>query len=324
MKYLFALLLLLSIVYQSKGATITAVSNGAWDNPNTWSPAQLPTDGDDIVIPNGITVNIPSGTDIDLSGGPITTITIQNGGTLFFNVFSILYLSANDAVSIASGGVVHFEPFAGFVFFPTFNTYPPIEDIGDPTTINGPASIENGAMPITLLYFEAEQSQNEILLEWSTASEENFDYFLIERSADGKKYEWLAEIKGAGWSRKILSYHYIDNFPLNGVSYYRLKAVDIDGTSEYFQAVMVQVNGNDNISVLTNPIQNDQVKFQLSIPPQDRIYVQITDVSGVEAFSGSLEAGLSRYKIEKIFDEGIYLLKVATSRKIYTTRFMKK
>lgn len=191
-----------------------------------------------------------------------------------------------------------------------------------PFTFGSAAGLNS--LPIELIDFTAILRNKSILLNWSTASEENFDYFLIERSADGVAYEPLAEVKGAGWSREILSYSYTDPFPLNGKSYYRLKAVDLDATFEYSQAVMVQVEGNDVLRVSTNPIQNDQVNFQLGITPEERIFVNITDVSGVEIFSGSFDAGFLKYSIEKSLDRGMYLLKVSTGEKAYTARFMKQ
>jgi len=57
----------------------------------------------------------------------------------------------------------------------------------DPNPVNGPSSIsETGpSLPITLVYFEAESTFNQVILSWATSYEENFSHFEIEKSSNG-------------------------------------------------------------------------------------------------------------------------------------------
>lgn len=78
-------------------------------------------------------------------------------------------------------------------------------------------------------------------LKWSTATETNNDYFLIERSKDGIEFESIINVDGAGFSTKKLTYSTSDNNPLSGLSFYRLKQVDFDGQFSNSEIVSVEL-----------------------------------------------------------------------------------
>lgn len=107
-------------------------------------------------------------------------------------------------------------------------------------------------LPVTLLDFSAKQENDHILLRWSTASETNNDYFTIEKSQDGFSWSVVDFADGAGNSQATLHYESIDPHPQTGMSYYRLKQTDYDGTSEYFSPVSVFFKANE-IEIFPNP-----------------------------------------------------------------------
>lgn len=91
----------------------------------------------------------------------------------------------------------------------------------------------NNILPIELLSFMAEARNAAVELTWITASEQNNDYFTIERSADGVVWETVETLPGAGNSYENLMYQTVDRSPLPGQSYYRLKQTDFDGQFSY-------------------------------------------------------------------------------------------
>jgi hypothetical protein len=97
-------------------------------------------------------------------------------------------------------------------------------------------------LPINLLSFTAEKNEKSVLLKWTTASEINNDYFELEKSRDGINFEAFAKIKGAGFSNQTIDYSHIDVNPYRGLSYYRLKQVDFDGTYNYSDIIAVNFN----------------------------------------------------------------------------------
>ena len=95
----------------------------------------------------------------------------------------------------------------------------------------------NFALPVEIINFNATSDNDHIDLTWSTASENNNDYFTIEKSNDGINFESLANIDGAGNSNTLINYSYIDKNPFEGLNYYRLKQTDFNGNFIYSNVV---------------------------------------------------------------------------------------
>jgi hypothetical protein len=95
------------------------------------------------------------------------------------------------------------------------------------------------ALPIELLFFQAERKGQTALLSWRTASEKDNDYMAVERSADGRQWEELGQVNGAGTTTLPQDYSFTDEKPLPGLNYYRLKQLDFDGTFEYHRVAVL-------------------------------------------------------------------------------------
>lgn len=115
---------------------------------------------------------------------------------------------------------------------------------------------ETTPLPVELLSFEAKQNGKEVILDWSTLSEINNDYFLIEKSLTGSDWDVVNQVKGNGNSNSLINYRSIDNNPSFGLSYYRLKQIDYNGVFEYSRIQTVLYNSN-SFSFFPNPIKNE-------------------------------------------------------------------
>ncbi|MBL4654531.1 MAG: hypothetical protein JKY33_01745, partial [Bacteroidia bacterium] len=120
------------------------------------------------------------------------------------------------------------------------------------------ASVTSGehfGLPIKLIDFSAVTDGQIVRLKWSTATEINNEYFTIERSEDGLHFETIHLIEGAGSSNKKIDYTVVDEDPIQGISYYRLKQTDFDGQYEYFPVVSVNFNHTvfDLADIYPNP-----------------------------------------------------------------------
>jgi hypothetical protein len=107
----------------------------------------------------------------------------------------------------------------------------------------------NEALPIKLVSFDCVLINNKVNLSWCTASEINNSYFTVERSADGMNFESIIQKPGAGNSTIKLYYKAIDDNPLHGYSYYRLKQTDFDGKFS-FSSVETINNSSKNTTEL--------------------------------------------------------------------------
>lgn len=101
-----------------------------------------------------------------------------------------------------------------------------------------PASLGSSPLPVELLQFNANKSDEAIVLNWATASELNNNYFDIEKSLNGIDFYTIGRVGGAGTSTEIKTYSYT-NRNIAPINYYRLKQVDFDGEFEYSKTVKV-------------------------------------------------------------------------------------
>jgi hypothetical protein len=96
-------------------------------------------------------------------------------------------------------------------------------------------------LPVDWLSFEAFQMDNgSIQLIWATASEENSDYFEVQRSSDLENWTILGVISGSGNTSSITKYKFEDHEP-ESENYYRLKQVDFDGSASYSNPVYIEM-----------------------------------------------------------------------------------
>lgn len=112
------------------------------------------------------------------------------------------------------------------------------------------------ALPVSITFFSAEQKNKQnIKLEWNTNSETNAQYFEIQRSANAKGWKILGKIDAFGNSNESKTYQFIDFEPENGVNYYRLRQVDLNGTFEYSKIVSEYFDKN-LVKIFPNPAKN--------------------------------------------------------------------
>lgn len=118
-------------------------------------------------------------------------------------------------------------------------------------------------LPIELLGFTAEPVEKNVLAKWVTASETNNDYFTVERSSNGVTFSEVGKVLSAASSTTIQSYQLLDANPLSGVSYYRLKQTNINGSFTYSKIVAVSILENMTVSIYPNPFdQRITVRMQ--------------------------------------------------------------
>lgn len=110
-------------------------------------------------------------------------------------------------------------------------------------------------LPISLLQFTATVvNKLQVQLNWETASETNNAYFEVERSTDGVSFSNVVTVKSKGNSASTLEYDAVDNTPETGISYYRLKQVDIIGKSTYSKSIAVSITPTEKeLKVYPNP-----------------------------------------------------------------------
>jgi hypothetical protein len=179
------------------------------------------------------------------------------------------------------------------------------------------------AQPVTLSSFKGRTFEKAIHINWSTESEENFDYFNIERSIDGKTFNTLGTKKGAGNSKNKIDYSFIDYGPIYGLAYYRLTAIDIDGTFEIFKAITVSFVPDDLlVSIYPNPIQDNKFNLNINLGTIANIKrVTIIDING--ALIKQIDLLNNTTFVDADFvNKGIYFAKIQIDNYFVTKRII--
>lgn len=184
-------------------------------------------------------------------------------------------------------------------------------------------------LPVELLTFDAKQRAEHVDVLWSTASERNSSHFMVQRSADGDNFIDLGRVAAAGQSLQTLDYGFVDESPLEGLSYYRLKQVDVDGTSTLSQVVTVVYGpGQRGLELYPNPAV-ERVRVLFDMMKEGAVRWRITDASGRTADQGITGGAKGRngFDIElNRLETGTYLLQLydAQNGPIGQARFVKQ
>lgn len=169
-------------------------------------------------------------------------------------------------------------------------------------------------LPVEWLSFTARvENNNDVLVNWVTATEINCDYFDMERSVNGNAFEKVGTLKGAGNSTVTQTYTFTDAKLAPSVYYYRIKQVDFNGDSEYSKVVAVQVQTTEPaVNVHPNPLQNI-LTVKLDALTAENVQVSLVDALGrvVLAEKYQLEQGENQLFIDtENLDNGVYFLRV--------------
>ena len=156
----------------------------------------------------------------------------------------------------------------------------------------GSIDATNSPLPIELISFNANLRSDMVELEWSTASELNNDFFTIERTSDIEKFDKVSIVKGQGTLKSKTSYSFVDQSPLPGTSYYRLKQSDFDGQFTYSELRKIEYAlSSTRLNVYPNPIVDNKFNFELiGVQPGEVAPVRVVNLQGASVYNASFKA----------------------------------
>ncbi len=137
-------------------------------------------------------------------------------------------------------------------------------------------------LPITLGDYGASLSTDKMQVDihWTTLSEQNNRYFILQRSADGQQFANLDTIAAAGISGGGDSYTYADHTPFPGKNFYRLTQADLDGKTSFYGILQVIVPAaNVSLRISPNP-SSGTLYLDLVNPEQGMLQVSVLDIQG--------------------------------------------
>lgn len=176
-------------------------------------------------------------------------------------------------------------------------------------------------LPVSLLNFTGAMRNSVTVLHWSTAAELNNKKFIIERSSNLSDWEAIGEVSGAGTQTALANYSFTDYSPLDGISYYRLRQIDLDGGYAYSNVVSVQKGSVNAISIAPNPFDES---FTIRTTIQGDLDITIYDVLGREVYHSIQKNEEGTLSIQPDLTSGAYVVMVRTDALIEQQRIIKK
>lgn len=163
-------------------------------------------------------------------------------------------------------------------------------------------------LPVTLLTFEAAPQGEKIKLTWTTATEQNNDYFTVERSNDGLNFEEIAKIPGTGNSSVQQHYTMFDQYPNQGIIYYRLKQTDFDGRFEYLQLISFYNHKSSRVRVFPNPTNQNYIHVDITDFSYQKLTIHLLNLMGSCVYHQQISASDKQFLLPPNLPKGIYSL----------------
>jgi len=164
-------------------------------------------------------------------------------------------------------------------------------------------------LPVELISFRATSEDKGILLKWVTASEINSDFFLIEKSQDGRIFSELWKLPAAGTSFKNLNYSYLDQNPFEGDNYYRLKQVDRDHQYEYSPILISRYNKEKNTVLIYPQPVADKLIIEANKP---LVQIDLMDQTGKYIIQREVQFNQKVELDMRNLPKGLYFMKIET------------
>jgi endonuclease I len=153
----------------------------------------------------------------------------------------------------------------------------------------------DSSLPVELSSFTGKLVNSGVKLQWQTSTELNNYRFELERKYEDNNWITLTEMMGAGNSNSPKQYFYLDKeIQFNGKYYYRLKQVDVNGNSKYFNEIEVNVNFIPAVYALENNFPNPfnpSTVIRYSLPFESNVRLSVYNSLG-QVVINELSSGL--------------------------------
>jgi fibronectin-binding autotransporter adhesin len=185
----------------------------------------------------------------------------------------------------------------------------------------------NTPLPVELISFTVAQISDLAVLKWETASESDNDYFEIQKSMNGKEFSILGTVEGSGNSNKKVSYSFTDKDLSSGLTYYRLKQMDFDGTTTLSNVILLNaVVNSEGFKIYPNPTK-DIINIFSMAEWNNEISLKVSDLFGREVLNKKYPY---KKKAENLhldlynLSSGTYLLKIQSGTEAFSFRVLKQ
>jgi hypothetical protein len=174
-------------------------------------------------------------------------------------------------------------------------------------------------LPIDGIMLDASAENAQVKLRWNTLNERGTQAFDVERSADGVAFNAIGNVSALG--NGFNNYRFTDEAPLAGTGYYRIKALDADGSFVFSNIRLVKSGRQDMPARLVpNPASGTLTLSRGSDAPAS---LTCTDAAGRVAFRRLSTSATESIDISRL-SPGAYVLTLDEAGRRSSLRFVRE
>lgn len=229
-----------------------------------------------------------------------------------------------------NGQVATMNVIAGETYFLVVDEWTPTGAGFDLSFAGSSATLDCTILPVELVEFTADYAADAhaVDLLWKTATEQNNEFWEVERSTDGVNWEVISRVDGAGTTSLETQYYVVDENPNIGMNYYRLNQWDVDGSNDYSETRSVNILDDvyDLLNIFPNPT-NGKTEVIFNNYKKEDVFLTVNSYDGAQVINMPLTAvpGGNRFEIDLSEVQGnIFFVTITTSSKVYTGKVIKK
>jgi len=145
------------------------------------------------------------------------------------------------------------------------------------------------ALPMKFGNVKLSSQNTGLQVDWTSLAELNVDHYEIERSTDGQQFISIGQVKATGNNSAEKNYSWLDVTPINGISFYRIKAVDADGKFNYSNTIKINPDPSNKaaIAIYPNPVQGNHIAIETGNMNAGNYQYLIFDINGRKVYSHS-------------------------------------
>lgn len=175
-------------------------------------------------------------------------------------------------------------------------------------------------VPLNLTFFNASLINKEVALVWKTTNENNVDGFIIEKSNDARNFKQFGFVAAKNTANATYSCYDVLEA---GVSYYRLKMIDKDGSFKYSSVVVLTTKQSTKLEVFPNPIVNTAtLAHEIA---GTKATIKVVNLEGKNIFAQNIQTGATQTSLDvsKLI-KGNYLIVFENEGSRATIQFVKQ
>jgi len=181
-------------------------------------------------------------------------------------------------------------------------------------------------LPVSGIELNGTATDKQVKLAFKALNEREMDNYVIERSLDGTNFTNIGLQQPLNASQVSASYNFVDNQPIVGNNYYRIKGSSKNGQIQYSNIVVVKYNTNAaSVSVVPNPIQGKRLQLKLSQMVKGNYNISVIDIFGRTLLQKEMLLdgnGSLQLNLPNSLKAGNYLVKVEGKGSLMVEKFV--